>query len=374
MTRLGRSPRTARIAAFGLIVAALFVVARAWQPERSHAGGRARDAEPSAEAWPPFTMLMRDMGPGTDPQRAIGRRLRVDYVDRTHFRVVDLGSDAEPDAIGSTWTVDGDRAVYRDLRGGRVTVTEYRPEEWPRVPDHWLVPGEARRLADEPGWRALPGEDGKAILVRDEVVDGRREREEIVYRTADGIPTDQVLTVDGALVRRLEVERGRGVDELDVGEHVATEHGVVISQIRRIQRPPATMPDSARIGAQRLTNGWWYVTVRDVELPCETVPVMKACGAHGFVDARPIRILDFCFEPATLLAPAMGHGRDPDSTSRGVLESCAGKEADAPRPRRAQVAPTVTVPRGSPPAPPMPPPPPRPSPRTAPSPAPAQVP
>lgn len=184
------------------IVAAALAIAAVAAVTATAASAQAR------EPWPAFTMTWRETGAGLGPNGATGTQLfRLEYTDRRHFRTTLLENPSLPSAVGSTWTFDGRTSMFHDARHGKDVVMPFTSDEL-TVPDEWLAPGKIAFLLERPGSTSAPIGDGLATLRREETLpNGKRERTEITYRLADGIPTRRIINVNG-----IEVSRKEAVD------------------------------------------------------------------------------------------------------------------------------------------------------------------
>jgi hypothetical protein len=147
------------------------------------------------------------------------QRLRLEYTDRRHWRLTEIEHGALPSAAGSSWTFAGDRVIVHNAVRGVDSVTPYGPTE-ETVPTNWLVPGKTFWMAQRPTYKVTKIANGLAVLGHDELITTapsapgtppitvapRTFHEEITYREADGIPTGLVETLDGVVIRRIDVE------------------------------------------------------------------------------------------------------------------------------------------------------------------------
>lgn len=172
------------------------VIARGWTAASAQA----------TEPWPSFTMTWRETANGLGLNGAKGTQLfRLEYTDRRHFRTTLLENPTVPDAVGSTWTVGGDRSVFDNVRHKVRTATNFKPDEY-SVPSEWLVPGGIDFMLTRPAYSQVALGDGLIMLRNEQTFpDGKVRSEEITFRLVDKIPTRRVTSVNGVEVSRKEV-------------------------------------------------------------------------------------------------------------------------------------------------------------------------
>jgi hypothetical protein len=201
MVSLTRSSRRARLfTVFGLILvagAALALLAGSvTTADASAAGSNAFNED---EPWPPFVMVYRS----TLRPEERSWVFRLDYTDRRRWCTT-LLEDAPPPP--GARAVPLPRAYSCDEQIARRTA----PGAPFELPDLWLRPSPVPSVASFPGAKIIDVGGGivTAIVEQESGGEGggtRVLRDEIAYRSEDGIPLRYVLYVDGQERERQEV-------------------------------------------------------------------------------------------------------------------------------------------------------------------------
>lgn len=195
---VGRRRLAAAVLATVVVAVMTVIVTRGWVTASAQA----------AEPWPAFTMTWRETGVGLGLNGVRGTQLlRLEYIDRRHYRLTLLENPAVPDAVGSTSAINGNVATSYNARFGRSTtqVLSDKPNEF-AAPADWLIPGKINDLRGRPGYISVPLGNGQAMLRHEETApDGKVRRQEITYRLVDGIPLGRTSSINGVEVSRIQV-------------------------------------------------------------------------------------------------------------------------------------------------------------------------
>jgi hypothetical protein len=167
-------------------------------------GGRGQAQTP--EPWPSFVMVYRDtVGSALAADPPTTQTFRLVYTDRRNFVSTVLAHSKLPSGIGYTQTVSATRSSVVDPRFGTVQSAAIGPDEPRTVPSDWLVPAKSPSISAIPDATSVIGLDGLTTTTLVQSAGGRRIVEQLVYRTADGIPVRFIQSVNGIETRHTEV-------------------------------------------------------------------------------------------------------------------------------------------------------------------------
>jgi hypothetical protein len=137
------------------------------------------------------------------PNGATGDQvMRLNYTDRTHFKLTVLAHPGGADVAGRSWTFDGDKVIIFRPPNSTTTGTSPGPDGG-AVPDDWIIPGPAPVQATQQGAQITRNADGTATAVQTR----GGTRLTIRYRQADGIPLAMSEMEGSKVTRRAEVTR-----------------------------------------------------------------------------------------------------------------------------------------------------------------------